>query len=347
MIAVNARFLTQPITGVQRFAIETSLELKKMDPSIQFVAPTNILHQSLADKLAAVTTGKGSGHFWEQFSLPKYLDRHRSPLLINLCNTAPLKYKKNVVVIHDLAFHRHPDWFSKTFSTWYNFLIPKIAQKALTILTVSQFSKNELISVWPALQGKIHVVGNGLASSFKEGKGNSRSRDKKMILAFSGNNQRKNPAGIVEAYRLLTTKREIELFMMGRVSSNFTDVNNFAELQDGIHLVPEISDQDLMRYYQSSSLLVYPSNYEGFGLPPLEALNFGCPSLLTNIPVFQEVYDDCAYFIDDNSPESIASGIEYVLDHPIEMQELVDKGAGLLEKYTFKRVAENILSSIN
>src|SRR5687768_11068529 len=135
---VNARFLTQPITGVQRFAIEISKELKKANPQIKFIAPKEIIHHNLANELNAQLYGKMSGHFWEQLELPAYLKKQHSPLLINLANLAPVTYNNYIATIHDLSFLQFPKSYSRKFYYYYKFLIPKIAGRAKKIITVSE-----------------------------------------------------------------------------------------------------------------------------------------------------------------------------------------------------------------
>src|ERR1700749_3961984 len=104
MIVVNARFLTQPVTGVQRFAIEISRILKKLNPDIIFVAPANILRHDVAGELQLVTTGKNSGTLWEQVDLRRYLAANKNPLLVNFCNSGMLFYNNQLVTIHDMSY---------------------------------------------------------------------------------------------------------------------------------------------------------------------------------------------------------------------------------------------------
>jgi len=147
MIVVNSRFLTQKITGVQRHAIELSLQLKQLRPDIKFVAPKNIIHTDIASLLKVETVGTRTGHLWEQISLPRYLKKHNKEktLLLCLANTAPLYYKNKIVTIHDVSFLANPQWFDKKFYYFYRFLIPRIARNAQTVITVSEFSKKEII----------------------------------------------------------------------------------------------------------------------------------------------------------------------------------------------------------
>lgn len=97
---INARFLTQHVTGVQRYAIELSRELIKLKPDIKFVAPHNIIHQGIAKEFDVKIVGKKTGYYWEQIELPSYLKKtHKNPLLLNLANMAPINYKNKIVTI--------------------------------------------------------------------------------------------------------------------------------------------------------------------------------------------------------------------------------------------------------
>lgn len=108
MIYVNARFLTQPITGVQRYSLEISLQLKQLMPSIRFVAPQNVIHPEMVEALGVELVGSRTGHAWEQIDLPRFLRSNGSPLLVNLANTAPLLYGNKISTLHDIAFERFP-----------------------------------------------------------------------------------------------------------------------------------------------------------------------------------------------------------------------------------------------
>ena len=130
MFYVNARFLTQNITGVQRYAIEISKQLKiQLGNEVRFVSPKNIIHNKIAEELEVCVVGKNRGHIWEQFDLPIYLTKNKSPLLLNLANTAPICYGNNIVTLHDIAFERFSENFNWKFGIFYRLLIPRIAKK--------------------------------------------------------------------------------------------------------------------------------------------------------------------------------------------------------------------------
>ena len=168
MLVVNSRFLTQDITGVQRFAIEISLRLKDLlKDNVLFVAPSNIIQFDVAEQLNVQTIGKHTGHLWEQWDLPKWLKQNGSPLLLNLCNLAPLRYNNKISTIHDVSFVRYPQTFSKKFLIFYRLMIPRIISSSKKVFTVSEFSKQEIIDVYGTDENRIEVIYNAVNQNFK------------------------------------------------------------------------------------------------------------------------------------------------------------------------------------
>ena len=141
-VYINGRFLCRKATGVQKFALGLSAALQKKYPDVLLILPKGNYN---CYGLNVRKSGWGSGFFWEQIWLPLYLWFHSRPLLINLCNTAPLLYKKQIVTVHDLAFLKDKSWFSPAFRRWYKYLIPRLCRKSLAIITVSEFIKKEII----------------------------------------------------------------------------------------------------------------------------------------------------------------------------------------------------------
>ena len=170
LVVVNARFVTQNITGVQRFAIELAKQLKLHLPNLVFVSPKLKNPSAISKQLEVVEVGKLTSHFWEQIELPQYLKSLGNPLLVCLCNTAPIFYQKKIVCIHDLAFKFEPAWFSTSFQILYNFLIPRVVRSSIKILTVSDYSKKSLLEYYKLPDKKIEVIYNAVSKVFQENK---------------------------------------------------------------------------------------------------------------------------------------------------------------------------------
>lgn len=347
-LVVNARFLSQPITGVQRFAIEVSRELLKSEIPVRFLCPKNSIHHEIAEEFKAEKCGTLSGTAWEQIDLPRMLKKQKKPLLLNLANTGPLAYRNQALVLHDLAFLVHPEWFSKKFVFWYRFLIPNLLQKAKIIFTVSEFSKNEITRFWPGIEGRVFVAGNGLPGLNAGDEAATNLPENPYILCVSGNNRRKNGESVMEAMNLLN-EPGLRLLMLGRRNENFrtpSRIGNAPSMSPKIEFLEDVSDTQLASLYQHAEALVYPSSYEGFGLPPLEALSYNCPSILTDIPVFKEIYEGAALFIPDAKPEHIAKGIEQIRHESGLKETIISRGKDVVERHSFKKVCERMIQRL-
>ncbi len=162
-VVVNCRFLTQPITGVQQYALKLSIYLKQhFGNEIEFVSPSGILHDNLAEKLGVRIIGNTRGFFWEQVELPFWLKKEGSPLLINFVNVAPQYYSNQIVTIHDLSTLEHPEWYSNKFARAYKFMIPQVVQNAKRVIAVSNFTKQRLIELLKVAPEKIEVIYNSI-----------------------------------------------------------------------------------------------------------------------------------------------------------------------------------------
>ncbi|MDO7137091.1 glycosyltransferase family 4 protein [Algibacter lectus] len=345
MIIINARFLTQPITGVQRFAIEISKELVQLKYPVVFVAPSNIIHKDLAKLLNVVILPGLQGHFWEQISLPFYVLRKRG-LLVSLCNLAPLILKKQIIAIHDLSALKHPEWFSKAFNNFYRFVIPILAKRARHIITVSETSKKELIDYLKIFENKISVVHNAV---FNIGTSMCPSVNKEdYILTVSSHNPRKNFERLIKAFNLIENKK-IRLIVVGNFSDNFKETNFKFEdhLNERVEFLTNIDDAELITYYQKAKLFVFPSLYEGYGIPVLEAIMCETECLVSDIPVFKEIYKDSVNYFNPKSVSSITEQINNSLNNPKTIKETLVIKKKMDLKFSWSKSAIKIISIIN
>lgn len=345
LVYINARFLTQPVTGVQRFAIELSLQLKRMLPQVRFVAPGNVLHQDMAKALEVESYGKLKGHLWEQVELPLFLRAHGTPLLLNLCNTAPLFYSNKMVCIHDLAFIHQPAWFSKPFATFYRILIPKVAQGAKKVLTVSEFSKEAIVKHLHLPKEKVAVLHNAVSERFR--KAATSNPYGNYMLAVGSLDPRKNLKTLIQAYSLASLP-DLKLIIVGASSKIFRDeeLRLLVEENKNIILTGYLSDEELVRAYCHARLFVYPSLYEGFGIPPLEAMSCGCATVVSNTTSLPEVCGDASYYINPDSAEDIARAIGFLAKDEVHRQALVEKGYERSRHFTWEGAARKLADII-
>ena len=357
-LVVNARFLTQKVTGTQRFAINISRELKLLQPETIFLSPPAIDNQQLANELGAKIIGARSYRtyqklnlpanlLWEQLNLPLYLLRHGSPILLNLVNLAPYFYKNNILTIHDLAFKLFPEYFSKRFAALYNLLIPRLAQRARHIITVSQHSKNDISKHLNIPASKITVAYN--AVNLEPSPNSTRPYPWPYILTVGALEPRKNIPRLIAAFLQLADKN-LRLIIVGKSEPQvFNKVSNLEitnEQQSEIKRViftGYLEDQELANLYTHATCFCYPSLYEGFGLPPLEAQARGCPVIVSNRASLPEVFGDSALYCDPENINDIDRKLQNLIDVMVLRQQLKLAGMKNCHRFRWRQSAENIL----
>ena len=343
MIYINGRFLSQKMTGVNRFAYELCNALSLLDIDFKIIAPKHISSEYDISIFKICYWGVGRSHFWEQISLPMYFLFKKRYLLLNFSGLGSLLLKKQFITIHDMSFWRHPEWFSKYYYYYYKFLNPIVAKKSLHILTVSEFSKKEIIECLGVDNSKVSVIYNAVSSDFIQLRNQSvQYKDSKYILAVSSIEPRKNFSRLLSSIDLLDS--EIKIIVIG--SSNNVFCNVSLENSDRVHFLGRVSDDELRLYYSNAALFVYPSLYEGFGLPPLEAMAMGCPTAVSDIKVFNEVFGNATKYFDPSDVDDIAKCINQVLMSKEIQGDLISKGLELVNKYSWQDSAKKLVHII-
>lgn len=341
---VNARFLTQAMTGVQRYSLEVSLQLRKQMPEIKFVAPHNIVQHEVAEVLGVERVGKRSGHAWEQLELPAFLRSKGSPLLVNLANTAPLLYSNKLSTLHDIAFERYPENFSWKFRLAYQLATPRTIKTSKKVITVSEFSKQEICAVYKVAPERVVVVPNAVSGSFHP---QPSTASEPYLLAVSSLNQQKNFHGLIDAFGLLQQSSH-KLYIVGALNKNFADPGLVKKIESDsrIKLLGRVTDEQLISLYSGATAFIYPSFYEGFGLPPLEAQACGCPVICSSAASLPEVCGDSALYFSPHDISEMAAKIECLLSNREIAEELVAKGYKNIQRFSWAASARKLLDII-
>lgn len=345
MIYVNARFLTQEMTGVQRFAEEISLSLRSIRDDVVFVSPPGILREDVAKKLGVEIIGHRAGHAWEQVDLPRYLKKKGSPLLINLCSTAPIFYTNKVVTHHDVIYKRYPQSYSKSFRVFYNTLVPLMLKSSKKLITVSEFSKKEISEAFNYNANNIVVVSNAVNSSFTPSI--DHGSKERYLLLVSSKNYHKNFHGAIAAFSQLAGYGNLSLKIIGAANGSFSEMNLTNEHVDNIEFMGRVDDVALIKLYQGALGFVFPSYYEGFGIPPLEAQACGCPVISSNKASMPEVLLDSALYFDPYNIDDIALHMKELIDDENLRSELREKGYLNVKRFSWYSSASKVNEIIN
>ncbi|MBN9298378.1 MAG: glycosyltransferase family 4 protein [Filimonas sp.] len=339
---INGKFLTQRLTGVQRYAREISRQLLQVLPGCEIIAPNNVtaVNDGLNGKKVELYGGDG-GVKWEQVTLPKYLKQHHQPLLLNLCNAAPLFYKNKITCIHDLAFIRYPQFFSRQFRLYYKFIIPKIINSSRHLLTVSEFSKHELMDYYKVPESKITVAPNASSSSIVIDKQATFNPFPFRYFLFVGSmDPRKNLSSLMKAFAQVQL-HDMHLVVVGAVNKSFNaatqgEIEKY-KTHPNIHFAGPVTDAELAKCYAFAEALVMPSVYEGFGLPIVEAFAAGIPVLAADIPVFREIAGKHATYFDPLNINSIKEALKKAAGGALQ-----PPATDMATRYSWKRSAETI-----
>lgn len=352
MIYVNARFLTQGLTGVQRFAEQISLELKKIRDDVVFLAPDSILRNDIASTLQVVKIGKHSGHYWEQVELPNYLRKHGGGVLLNLGNTGPaLFYNNQIVTHHDVTYKKYPQSYSWKFRAIYNLLVPLMLKNSRGLITVSDFSKHEISEAYKYDPKKINVIYNASSSVFNNNVANDKPKcQENYFLAVSSPNFHKNFHGLVEAFSRAEGLKDFKLKIIGEKSKNFKGIDlDTITSEDGnkIEFLGRVSDEELAYLYSNAYAFIFPSFYEGFGIPPLEAQACGCPVLSSDAASMPEVLSDSALFFNPCNQDEIANAMLDITKNPDKRRSLIEKGHLNIKRFSWAASAKKLSEIID
>lgn len=354
MIEINGRFLTQNITGVQRYSHEFLWALddlldNDLNETVILLVPPNVEVIPKYKNIQYRKVGFGTGHFWEQFVLPFYV---RGTNLICLGNTGPLlsilfKFKL-FLTIHDLSSRYFPSAYSWKFRLSYQILNYFIVRFANKIVTVSEAERVSILGVYPFISDKLFAVQNGGVRDF-DFFGELGFRDRgKYILYVGSLSLRKNFKGLLAAAEKLVISESLDFVFVGGVPNGISEyVSKIpAEVSDRIKFVGQVNDPKIIRdYFLNASCLLFPSFYEASPLPPVEAMAYGCPVVASNIPSLVERCGDAAIYCDPNSVQNICDTVHEVLAQPALYESLVEKGLKRASEYTWKACVVKTLTA--
>jgi glycosyltransferase involved in cell wall biosynthesis len=351
-VALNGRFLAAPATGVQRVAEEL---IKQLDVLLDergscrrwtLFVPANA-KRHLPLKNIAVRRGLGlGGPLWEQLELPALA---RGQLLVSLCNQAPLLHQGGVLMIHDAQAFISPQSYSPLFRLWYRSSVPRMAAAAARVLTVSHYSREKLIEYGIATPSKTQVVYNGIdhvstieADSGVIGKFGLSPRG--YVVALSNTQKHKNISLLFEVFRQ-PAKSHLKLVLVGSAGKE-----DFArkglQAPDNVLFCGNVSDAALRALYENALCLAFPSTTEGFGLPPLEAMQSGCPAIVAPRGALPEVCDDAALYADPENPGAWRDAINLLEQDPAARASLVDKGRHRASAFKWQESARQLMTII-
>ena len=306
MLVCNARVLNNQLTGVPRYLREL---ISRFGDKVELIRPRRPREGI-------------NGHLWEQTVLPLLVGKR---VLWSPATTGPLVARRQVVTIHDMVPFDHPEWLNSRFADWYRFLTPRLVRRVQSILVVSEFTKRRLIHHCPAAEPKINVVLLAADARFAPLDSASILAAHKALsipsphylLALGSLEPRKNLGRLLLAWAQTEAKipQDVWLVIAGGKGKKLTFGDmSFEKLPPRVHLTGRVADNLLPALYSGALGSVYVSLYEGFGLPPLEAMACGTPVLTSNVASLPEVVGDAAITVDPLNVDAIGDAIFRIVE---------------------------------
>lgn len=325
-VAINARAaVREQIGGVERLAREMAVRLPALRPDrYRVIRPSaRLAHRA--------------GHGWEQLLLPSLAAD--CALVYSPANLAPAASRRNVVVMHDAAALRYPKAYSRAYVAYQQVLLPALARRARLIVTVSEFSRRELVEVLGAAPERTKVVPEGVDHHrFSPAVRSQDVADRwgmnaRYVLALGTLSARKNLAVLAIAARALG-ERGIELVVAGSDRAYLRGGSDLAARHLGY-----VPDAELPALYASATAVVIPSRYEGFGLPCLEAMACGVPVVASSCGALPEIVGDAALLVGPDDGEGFAQALLAAACEEGTRSQLIFAGRRRSALFTWDRTA--------
>lgn len=352
---IKGRFLSQPATGVQRYAYEivNALDRRLDDPSFlpnaKFVVLTPVPPPPRSPwRHIEVRAGKlgMQGHMWEQVELPLLA---RGGTLITLSGLPSLLKKRQFTVLHDAGVYDIPQAYNSAFRLWYRFGYKTAAARGHVLFTVSDFSRARLAKVlgMDAARFTLAHCGADHISRVDEDRRIferfPQLLDGRYVLSVGSLVPHKN-FGIIDKVAVRFSAGDAQFVVVGgsgakAFSSNGTAAARFLALG-------RVTDGELKALYRSAACFVFPSFYEGFGIPALEAMLMGCPVVASNRSSLPEICGDAAVLFDPESTDDLQRALESVLSCERTRENLRAAGLQRAQQYTWDRALESFVEEI-
>jgi glycosyltransferase involved in cell wall biosynthesis len=328
-VAVNGRFHAHRPTGMQRYALSVS---NRLAGKVECLKPPVALRGP-------------AGHLWEQTLLPISA---RGRLLWSPNNTGPLAAKRHVCTMHDLIPLEHPEWFNPRFAAWYQWLLPRLARQLDHVVAISEFTRQRVEELLGVPRSRITVVPNGVDAAFRPRTAEETAGVRKRFELGSGPyllyvgslEPRKNLAGLMKAWRLALegVPDDVQLVVTGAAgrSAVFAE-QTLGEIPARVKFTSYVPEEDLPALYAGAMAVVYPSLYEGFGLPVLEAMASGAPVITSSTTSLPEVAGEAGVLVDPSNTGEIAEAIRTVVNDTGMRERMRTAGLERAREFTWER----------
>jgi len=355
-VVIDARMVDSKGFGLGRYVYNLLKNLIKIDQANQYTLLVN------DDFLAPLVANASNFNLlkvnipwlsvFEQIKIPWVIRKLKPDLFHATSFSAPmLQPYPTIVTICDLIHLVFPEHYSLLHKFYFKFFLKKVLNKAKRVITISECSKRDIISHYNIPQEKVTVTYLAVEESFQPIGEQDKINDfkqrmglpKRFILYVGTRKKHKNIAGLIKAYSLLP-REDCFLVLSGSMDQALLDLIKKYKVEDRVVCIGKIEDSELPLLYNAADLFVFPSRYEGFGLPPLEAMACGVPVVTSNAASLPEVVGDAARLVDPDNSKEMAMAMSKVLNQENLRKELIQKGIMRARLFSWEKCARETLN---
>lgn len=353
-IGIDIKAFKNGTTGIARHIksmVSHMLEIDKKNEYYLFEPRSSNQIESNDQVHVVASNCRLPGTIWLETYVPYYIKRYNIDVFWAAEQICPLLFKgktKIITTIYDFAYIHYPQTLQTTNYLIQKFLTPATMIRSDAVITISDYVRQEVLSFFGKYAShKVYSIpcgGPGWTTP-----ANYNKKDRGNYLFFAGNfEQRKNIIAVIKALEILKQKgTSIPLYIAGPKGWKNSDIRSYLEnskIKNDVHHLGYISEEDLKYHYLHCRALVYPSLYEGFGLPVLEALSLDCPVITSKGTVMEEIGKDAVILADPRKPEEIAQAVQTIMTDKQRVEGLLRNKDAVLMKYTWAKSAEKLLN---
>ena len=355
-ITINGRFMNQPLSGVQRFAREMTLALDRRiaagnvpdalkGANWRLVVPRETVVDLDLRSIEIDVFGGGPGHLWEQMALLRWA---AGGALIGFGGSGPVLHRRQAVVIHDVTIFRHPQSFKRSYRILHKAL-GFVLTRTAKIGTVSEFSRGEIASVFRVPVEGIDVIYNAVDhfatippdDSIVERLGLTNGQFFLLVGTMKPN---KNLDFAIRAFEALRDPAQKLVVVGGSAPTVFKSTGSASTAN--IRYPGRLTDSEIVALERQATAFVFPSLYEGFGIPPLEAMTQNCPVLAADIPSVRETSGVAALYFDPARQQELTDAMRRIASDEALREDLRSKGRENVARFSWDKSAARILETI-
>jgi len=358
-IGIDARMYRSSVAGIGRYSqnlIKNLLEIDSKNEYVLFMTPADKDELKVkSGKLKVVEVNIPHYSIEEQVSLRNIIEKEKCDLVHFLNFNYPIRYRgKFIVTMHDLTLFFFPQTARET--SWikklaFQKVMSDACRNSAKIIAVSKNTKKDIIKKFQVNDEKIKVIYEAaddriFSTVSKKDIESLKAKyniNKPVILYVGQYREHKNVKGLLAAYKVLKKETPCQLVLVGNIPENYKNmIDNDDDLRDTV-MPGFVRDEELSAWYQAASVFVFPSFYEGFGLPGLEAMQAGTPVVAAHASCLPEIYQDAAFYFDPKDPVEIAQKIKKVLQDKKLASNLIIKGKKIAKSFSWQKAAEETL----